>query len=146
MGGYGALHLAFRHPELFTSVSAGSAALFVKLPAFKVSDAQQPAARRILGEAFGTPFDPAFFDRQSPLTLAKTFRPAGLKIYFDCGSEDDYGFERGAEALDKILTERHIPHEFHLYPGGHNWIYFAGHLPVSLEFHSKAFGLSAKTH
>ncbi len=145
MGGYGALHLAFRHPELFTSVSAGSAALFAKLPAVKVSNSQQSAARRILGEAFGSPFDPAFFERENPLTLAKTFRPSGLKIYVDCGSEDDYGFERGAEALDKILTARHIAHEFYLYPGGHNWVYFAGHIPASLEFHSKAFGLPGRS-
>src|ERR1700733_4019955 len=34
MGGYGALHLAFRHPQLFSSVSAHSAALINKLPTF----------------------------------------------------------------------------------------------------------------
>jgi S-formylglutathione hydrolase FrmB len=62
-----------------------------------------------------------------------------LKIYFDCGSEDEYGFDGGAEALDRLLTSRHTPHEFHLYPGGHNWIYFAEHLPALLEFHSGVF-------
>lgn len=145
MGGYGALHLAFRHPELFTSVSAGSAAVVEDLPNVKLGGAQQAAVSRIFGEAFGNPSDPAFIERESPLTLAKTLRPAGLKIYFDCGKEDDYGFERGATALDKILSTRRIPHEYHLYPGGHNWMYFAGHIPASLEFHSQAFGLSAKT-
>jgi putative tributyrin esterase len=144
MGGYGALHLAFRHPTLFNAVSAGSAAIIEKLPNVKLEDAQQSAVRRIFGGAFGNPADPAFIERESPLTIAKTFRPAGLKIYFDCGSEDDYGFYRGAAALDKILTARHIPHEYHLYPGGHNWMYFAGHIPASLEFHSHAFGLSGK--
>ena len=34
MGGYGALHLAFRHPQLFSAVSAHSAALIEKLPVF----------------------------------------------------------------------------------------------------------------
>jgi putative tributyrin esterase len=144
MGGYGALHLAFRHPELFASVSASSAALIEKLPAVTLGDAHLPAARRILGGAFGTPPDPAFWERESPLTLARTFHPAGLKIYFDCGTEDDYGFDQGARGLDKILTGRRIPHEFHLYPGGHNWMYFAQHLPTSLEFHSRAFGLNSK--
>ncbi len=144
MGGFGALHLAFRRPELFASVSAGSAALFERLPSVKVTGGQEAAARRILGGAFGSPLDPEFYGRESPLSLAKTFRPAGLKIYFDCGSEDDYGFDRGAESLDKILSARRIPHEYHLYPGGHNWIYFAGHLPASLEFHSLAFGLNGE--
>jgi len=67
-----------------------------------------------------------------------------LKIYFDCGSEDDYGFELGAEILDKLLTSRHVAHEFPLYPGGHDWIYFAAHLPALLIFHFRAFA-SAET-
>ena len=36
---------------------------------------------------------------------------------------------------------RRIPHEFHLYPGGHNWSYFAAHLSDSLRFQSAAFRL-----
>src|SRR6202162_6553936 len=34
MGGYGALFLAFRHPQLFASVSAHSAGMIEKLPTF----------------------------------------------------------------------------------------------------------------
>ena len=44
MGGYGALRLAFLHPELFGSVTAQSAALIEKLPDFKPSDAATLAA------------------------------------------------------------------------------------------------------
>jgi len=40
MGGYGALHLAFRHPELFGSLGAHSAALLEKLPTVTVSDSR----------------------------------------------------------------------------------------------------------
>jgi enterochelin esterase-like enzyme len=43
--------------------------------------------------------------------------------------------------LDKILSSRHIAHEFHIYPGGHDWSYFAEHLPASLEFEARTFGL-----
>ena len=137
MGGYGALHLAFRHPELFSAVSAHSAALIEKLPNF-VANPASPRAR-ILGGTFGSPPDPAFWNRNSPLTLARTANLSGLKIYFDCGDQDDFGFDSGAAALDKILTARHMPHEFHLYPGRHDWSYFASHLPASLAFHSRAF-------
>lgn len=146
MGGYGALHLAFRHPELFVSASAESAALIEKLPAVTVENPQQLSARRIFGGVFGTPPDPAFWNSQSPLTLARSFHPAGLKIYFECGREDDYGFDQGAQALHKILTSRGIPHEFQLASGGHNWLYFAERLPASLEFHSHAFGLGPKSN
>jgi len=89
---------------------------------------------RVLGDAFGSPFDPAFWNQNDPVKIARTANLAGLKIYFDCGTEDDYGFDSGAQALDKLLIARHVPHEFHLYPGGHDWIYFAQHLPAMLEF------------
>ncbi len=139
MGGYGALHIAFRHPQLFAAVGAHSAALIEKLPNISAQNSRQMSRLRVLGDAFGSPFDPTFWNQNDPVTIARTAKLAGLKIYFDCGSEDDYGFDAGAAALDKLLTSRHIPHEFHLYPGGHNWGYFAEHLPALLEFHFHVF-------
>lgn len=138
MGGYGALHLAFRHPELFVSVSAHSAALIEKLPAF-LGPAPNSPRSRVLGAVFGSPPDAAFWERNSPIALARTANLTGLKIYFDCGDQDDYGFDAGANALDKVLTGRHIAHEFHIYPGRHDAGYFAEHLPASLLFASHAF-------
>jgi len=41
--------------------------------------------------------------------------------------------------LDKILSSRRIPHQAHIYPGRHDWQYFAEHLPGSLEFQSRTF-------
>jgi S-formylglutathione hydrolase FrmB len=139
MGGYGALHLAFQHPELFASVGAHSGALLERLPAVAGSDSRQTARSRIFAGVFGAPLDPTFWRKNDPLTIARTANLAGLHIYFDCGSQDDFGFESGAADLDKILVSRHVPHEFHLYPGGHNWVYFAEHLPALLKFHSSIF-------
>ncbi len=138
MGGYGALHLAFRHPHLFVSASAHSAALIEKLPVYLGPTLNSPRSR-VLGGVFGSPPDEAFWERNSPIHLARTANLTGLKIYFDCGDQDDYGFEAGAAALDKVLTARHIPHEFHIYPGRHDPTYFAEHLPASLVFASRAF-------
>jgi S-formylglutathione hydrolase FrmB len=139
MGGYGALHLAFRHPQLFSAVSAHSPAIIDKLPAFTAPTSGGSMRSRVLGATFGSPPDPAFWDHNSPLTLARSANLAGVKVYFDCGDQDDFGFESGATALDKILASRHIPHEAHIYPGRHDWQYFAEHLPASLEFHSRFF-------
>ncbi|HTQ59374.1 MAG TPA: alpha/beta hydrolase family protein [Candidatus Solibacter sp.] len=138
MGGYGALHIAFRHPQLFGVVGAHSAALIEQLPTVSAKDSRQISQLRVLGSAFGSPFDPAFWKENDPVTIARTANLAGLEIYFDCGSQDDYGFEDGALVLDRLLTARHIPHEFHLYPGGHDWTYFAEHLPAMLEFAYRA--------
>lgn len=139
MGGYGALHIAFRHPQLFGAVGAHSAALIEKLPNISSSSSRQMNILRVLGDAFGSPFDAAFWMQNDPVTIARTANLGGLKIYFDCGSEDDYGFDAGAEVLDKLLTSRHISHEFHIYPGGHDWTYFAEHLPALLAFVDHTF-------
>jgi putative tributyrin esterase len=139
MGGYGALRLAFLHPELFAAASAQSAALIKTIPAVTLGSSPGPGRLRILGDVFGSPPDRTFWDRNNPLAIARTAELAGMRIYFDCGSQDDYGFDEGARALDQVLMSRGIKHEFHIYPGGHNWAYFAEHLPDSLKFHSGVF-------
>lgn len=139
MGGYGALHLAFRHPELFAAVSAHSPALINQIPAMASPSPGGGIRSRVLGETFGSPPDPGFWERNSPISLARKANLAELKIYFDCGDQDDYGFEEGAKALDKTLSARKIPHEGHIYPGRHDWQYFAEHLPDSLKFQSHYF-------
>src|SRR3954469_10314266 len=130
MGGFGALRVAFTHPEMFSAVSAHSAALIENLP----KGAGQAGMGGFVGPAFGRPLDPDYWKRESPFAYARTANLKGLRIYFDCGDRDQYGFNAGATSLEHILTERKIPHEFHIYPGGHDWRYFSEHLPASLEF------------
>ncbi len=144
MGGYGALRLAFKRPELFASVSAHSAALLEELPKNLPQSPRMQARLRVLGETYGVPFDRAFWEKNSPLTLARNAPGlARLKIYFDCGTSDEYGFDAGARALAEVLTARKIAHEFHLYPGGHGWAYLGEHVSATFEFHSRAFHLTA---
>jgi S-formylglutathione hydrolase FrmB len=145
MGGYGALRLALLFPQTFTAVSANSPALIARLPQFEATPGESNILARMLGSAFGIPFDRAFWERNNPFTIVRERpRPVGLKIYFDCGTEDSYGFNVGAQAFHQLLLSRHIAHEFHLYPGGHDWTYFAQHFPASLEFQSDAFGAPPK--
>ena len=89
----------------------------------------------MLGGVFGNPPDPFFWEQNSPIAIARTASLGGVKIYFDCGDEDDFGFDSGARALDRVLSERRIAHQFHIYPGRHDASYFAEHLPASLAFH-----------
>jgi S-formylglutathione hydrolase FrmB len=134
MGGFGALRTAFKYPQMFSAVAAHSAALIEKMP----RGAENTPVGMILGSVFGSPFDPSYWESQSPFAFARTANLNGLKIYFDCGDQDSYGFDAGARSLDALLTKRKIAHEFHIYPGGHDWPYFAAHLPASLQFVSKA--------
>jgi S-formylglutathione hydrolase FrmB len=142
MGGYGALRFAFLYPQLFRSVSVHSAALIEDSPQQHLTTSEASIVTQFVGNSFGTPFSRAYWDKESPFTIVKTHpRPAGLKIYLDCGTSDSFGFNRGALKFHQLLASRRIPNEFHLYPGSHNWAYFAQHLPASLEFQSRAFGL-----
>ena len=147
MGGYGALRFAFAHPELFSAVSAQSAALITETPQQLNAAANTGSPLLgVLGPVFGKPIDVAHWNANNPFLLAK--RNAAelrkLSIYFNCGQEDNYGFEKGAAALDHQLSGQHIQHEYHAYPGDHSITYFLSHFAEVMEFHSMAFGLSAR--
>ena len=140
MGGYGALHLAMDHPDVFGSASAQSAALLPRFPNPLPTEGRWGFYARVLQEPFGSPLNEAYFDKNNPLTLAEhPERFRHLKLYFDCGDHDRYGFEAGAELLDRILTAKGFPHEFVLRPGGHGWSYLAQYMKYSLLFHSHEF-------
>jgi S-formylglutathione hydrolase FrmB len=138
MGGYGALRFAFKYPKMFASVGAHMPALLEQLP----HGSQNAGFTAFFGTAFGSPLDEAFWKANTPFVYARTSNLAGLKIYVDCGDQDGYGFDTGARALDKLLTERHVPHAVHIYPGQHDWQFVAQHLLESLEFQAKALGAS----
>ena len=142
MGGYGALRMAFAHPELFSSVSAHSAAVMREPPQGVSAGASSGnLVAQLLANVFGNPIDRNFWDRNSPFVLARKNAASLLKmkIYFDCGTEDSYGFYRGAYELHEALNSLKIPHEFHLYPGGHNVSYLLAHRDASFEFHWREF-------
>jgi len=44
--------------------------------------------------------------------------------------------------LHETLDSLKIPHEFHLYPGGHNIPYLLAHRDASFEFHWREFQLA----
>jgi S-formylglutathione hydrolase FrmB len=142
MGGYGALRFAFSHPELFSSVSAQSAALITESPR-EITAAAHSAIPLggPLSAVFGSPIDVPHWSQNSPFVLAKQNRTriAGLSIYFNCGDEDEFGFEKGAEKLHQQLQAEGIKHEYHLYPGNHSGTYFLAHLAETLKFHSNRF-------
>jgi S-formylglutathione hydrolase FrmB len=144
MGGYGALRFAFVHPELFSAVSAQSAALITESPQVLDSASRTGAPLAgVLAAVFGKPINVPHWNDNSPFVLAK--RNAGalrkLAIYFNCGQDDNYGFEKGAAALHDELQKESVNHEYRAYPGDHSLIYFLSHFAEVMEFHSRAFGL-----
>ena len=140
MGGFGALHFGMRHPEVFGSASAHSAALIAKFPDPLPTEGRWGFYAHVLQEPFGAPLNEVYFEASSPLTLADDpERFANLKLYFDCGDQDRYGFDEGARELDQILTSKSFAHQFALRPGNHGWSYLDQYLHYSLEFHWQVF-------
>ena len=142
MGGYGALRFAFAHPELFGSVSAQSPALITESPRELNADVRDagPLAK-LLGTVFGNPINVAHWNQNNPFQLARKNQAQirSQAIYINCGQQDEYGFAAAAEQLHKELLAKKIPHEFHLYPGGHSAEFFLSHLGETIQFHWHAF-------
>jgi S-formylglutathione hydrolase FrmB len=144
MGGYGALRFAFAHPELFSAASAQSAALIGESPR-ELDAASRSGAplAGVLAPVFGKPIDVPHWNANSIFVLANKNGAAlhRQSIYFNCGQDDNYGFEKGAAALHQQFEKKGVKHEYRPYPGDHSLSYFLVHFAEVMEFHSRAFGL-----
>ena len=122
MGGFGALRIGFKYPQQFAAVSAQMPALIAEIPAnFSAGGPGSPAS--MMGDIFGNPINLSYFERNNVFYFARTDPAAELKrmkIYFNVGNNDDYGFEEGAQKLHHLLDSRGIANEFHVYPGRHD--------------------------
>ena len=138
MGGWGALLLAFRHPEMFSTVTTHCAALFNELPRPSGTDRRSQFMLQIIGKIFGDPPDEEFFRSVNPMFVVEqnlaAIKKSGIKIYFDCGEQDRYQFQDSNKLFDEKLTKLGLAHEFHLYPGNHGWEYM-----ISVADHSYTF-------
>jgi S-formylglutathione hydrolase FrmB len=140
MGGYGALRFAFKYPDQFTAVSAQMPALIADLPK-DLSSGGTGAPGSLMGDVFGSPLNRAYFERNNVFYFARTDSMGSLrmmKIYFNVGDNDDYGFEQGAIQLHSLLTSRGIPNEFHIYPGRHDPQFVIRHFSEVIRFQWKA--------
>ena len=148
MGGWGALMLAFKHPDIFSTVATHSAALFTELPHPSGDDRRSQFMLKLMGNIFGTPPDEEFFRSVNPVYIAEAnaaaIKKSGIKVYFDCGEQDRYGFQESNKAFDERLTKLGIAHEFHLFPGNHGWEYMLSVADHSYTFLWKNFKSDSK--
>ena len=105
MGGYFALEIAFRHPDLFGKVGGYS-------PALLYSDF---SGRQL--EKWIYPNNNAE-ETYMAADVAKDMALNRLQVYLDCGSVNE-PFSAGAQSLYDALIERGISVEFHKHDGGH---------------------------
>ncbi|HML17278.1 MAG TPA: alpha/beta hydrolase-fold protein [Bryobacteraceae bacterium] len=122
MGGYGALKIAFAHPEKFAAVAAINPMLE---PGFRDAEIR---ARNRLHHTSGGPArlvgpsrDPDLFAANNPANRARRnadrIRESGVAIYLDAGDRDFVNAHDGTEFLHRVLWSLDISHEYHLVRG-----------------------------
>jgi len=127
-GGFGAMKIALRHPDLFGAVATHSAAILPADPTELGGYTENIVIRALRGDLaklLGNPIDPEKWAEQMPMGLVTRRTPAalrGLQIYFDAGTDDRYGFFTPNQQLAKLMQAE--GHQFVFHPveeGGHAW-------------------------
>jgi putative tributyrin esterase len=119
MGGYGAITLAIKHPDLFCAAHGFSSG-FAR-GSFAPPDDE---FKLIFGD------DPTGSDYDLGALAAKIDVATMPQISFDCGV-DDFTLSTN-RWIDKRLTELSVPHTYTEYPGAHTWSYWNEHLLSAL--------------
>ncbi|MCX7847405.1 MAG: esterase family protein [bacterium] len=127
MGGYGAVKLALKFPDLFISVNGHSGAYDIARRSEPVEGI--PEWRQIFGWQGAGGKDDVF---ELARRCDPTRRPA-LRI--DCGV-DDFLLEANRRFHEHLVMLGY-PHEYEEFPGAHTWAYWDAHVPEALAFHQR---------
>jgi len=144
MGGFGALMLAMRHPDLFAVAASHSG---VDALTYKGPYPYDKAKAGLYTEVAAGSFNPivdwirklfgpdiATWRAHDPAVLVDKLAPGSLALYLDCGTEDEFALHNGMQYLHDKLLDRHIEHAYYLGPGHHDFHFWAVRLPFSLAF------------
>jgi putative tributyrin esterase len=124
MGGFGAINLALRHPDLFVFAGGISSAIDVPRRAFTIRRLQQS---RHYNSIFGPAGSQTRRDND-PFLQARTANPEHTPYFFlTCGEQE--GLLPANREFATLLAQRHFPHEFRTVSGGHNWNQWNAWLP-----------------
>jgi enterochelin esterase-like enzyme len=115
-GGYWALMMAFRHPEMFTAVSGHSSHLRLET-------------------------DPPQFN---PLSTYTTVNLAHMRIWMDWG-ESDF-LRAGQQRLHESLMNAGIAHSVKISAGGHANYYWFEHMREYMDWHAESWPLARESY
>jgi S-formylglutathione hydrolase FrmB len=149
MGGYGAIRLAYAHPQLYTATASLSGALWNNVPPEDIGD--DPANLRLIADsaffhridadtigtgrilpstgdhfagAFGEPFEAERFNVHNVFTLLRQAVEDDVplpKTYLTAGDDDGFNLWRGAIALHETLIADGRTSELRITDGDHVW-------------------------
>lgn len=131
MGGYGALFLATRHPDLYCAAGSMSGALNLDMTSWKLTPDMEKGIKAEFEKILG-PFSSDSYAPYSVINMVDKMKTNGLKLIFDCGV-DDFLIEPNRE-LHRRLVFNQTPHDYSERPGGHSWEYWQNSLPNHVLF------------
>jgi S-formylglutathione hydrolase FrmB len=116
MGGFGAVKLALKYPDIFAFAGGLSSAIDVPSRPFSVKRISQWRVHRaIFGEWQG-----ATQRNNDPFVLVHGANANSAPYFFlTCGDKE--GLLPANRAFADLLGQQHLPHEFHVVHGGHDW-------------------------
>ena len=122
MGGYGAMLMACRHPEVF-----GAASSLLGMLDIEQMFPDYPRLRMLLGNELST------WQSHNPTRRAASLEATRLLFSTGTGALDRSQNDAFAAALE-VLS---IPYRFNLYPGVHDTSFVRRHLGEHLSFHAR---------
>jgi len=125
MGGYGALTIGLRHPDIFRFIGEMSGALFVPFGIPELNTFGRENLRPMLTCVFGA--DSLAWRTVAPERLAAAIDTARAPyIYMVSGIQDDLSIRVASHrSFADVLRARGIHYEYHETPGKHSWDYWA---------------------
>ncbi len=134
MGGYGAVLLSLRHPDLFSFTASISGAFDGPSGAEQV----MPQLKASTDQAFGPPESPTRKENDLDPLIAVADPAKTPYMLLECGTADP--FLPSDRHVIEELWSRGISYEYHELPGAHTWTFWDNSLPNLLD------ALSRKLH
>ncbi|MDP2958972.1 MAG: alpha/beta hydrolase-fold protein [Longimicrobiales bacterium] len=135
MGGYGAIHTAFKHPELFGAAATLSGGISRNPP-----EPQQPPTAPT---PWGIPFDAARWQAESPFTWIPSLKEKAadvrLQVYISMGDDDESRLIQGSVDLYNALRDAGLPAELRVTDGAHTWEVWDHGMRETMIFFAKVF-------
>lgn len=135
MGGFGALRLAFAHPDIFGAVAGLAPALYkdgTNSRGRSPAPANPTDRDKWYAGVFGTPFDLDTYLAHAPFALAEGLadRPDPPRILLISGDDDFFDLQEGTVELYLDLRYLDLVPELRIGDGGHNWRFWT---PMAVE-------------
>jgi len=119
MGGFAAIHCAFRHPDQFSRIGGHSPALITDRDFSWLYPTEE------------------IFENRNPMKLAERTDLSGFEILLDVGEQDEYQLLEPVTSFYRLLEDRGAAVQLDTSTGGHNSSYWKKQFPLYLRFYSE---------